>query len=175
VFVLLNGSFGIGKTTVAELLARSIPGAQLYNPEDIGSVLMRLPAWTLGLLSQPGDFQELRLWRRLIGPAARLRHVGARVVVVPMAFSNLEYLDTFASDLAKAAPVHRLCLVAPLDTVRARLEGRGAIPGTAGGDWVFRRARECVEAHTDARFGQPIDATTSPVEIVTTIRRIIGA
>ncbi len=173
-FVLLNGSFGIGKTTVAGEFAASVPGATIYDPEGIGSALRRLPPWCLGLRRQPDDFQDLRLWRSLIGPGARRKHRGVPVVIVPMAFSNLQYLDAFAADLAKAAPVHRLCLVAPLDVVQARLLARGALPGTVGGDWVFRRSKECVEAHRDPAFGRPIDATRSPAEIVDAIRGVIG-
>jgi hypothetical protein len=91
-----------------------------------------------------------------------------------MAFSNLSYLDAFAGELAKSAPVHRLCLVAPLDVVRARLKERGAIAGTVGGDWVLRRSRECVDAHRDPAFGRPVDATRSPSEIATAIRELVG-
>jgi hypothetical protein len=42
--VMLNGSFGIGKTTVAKLLRNSLPGSVMYDPEWAGSVLMRLPS-----------------------------------------------------------------------------------------------------------------------------------
>lgn len=60
-FVLLNGSFGIGKTTVANLLARSVPAAVIYDPEKVGFVLRRLPAWMLGLARQQPDYQDLAI------------------------------------------------------------------------------------------------------------------
>lgn len=173
-FVLLNGSFGIGKTTVAAILAASLPGARIYDPERVGSLLRRLPAWCFGLDRQPEDFQDLRLWRSLIGVLARREHRHSQVVVVPMAFTNLDYLDGFASELAKSAPVNRLCLVAPLEVVRARLEGRGVVAGTVPGDWVLRRSRECIAAHRNPAFGHPVDATRRPDEIAADIRSLIG-
>ena len=34
--ILINGPFGIGKTTTARLLVRRLPGAVVYNPEHTG-------------------------------------------------------------------------------------------------------------------------------------------
>jgi hypothetical protein len=173
-FILLNGSFGVGKTTVAALVAASVPGVRVYNPEDIGAVLMRLPAWCLGLARQPDDFQDLSQWRALIVPAARWVHLRSSAVVIPMAFTNLAYFEAFAAALAKTAPVHRLCLVAPLEVVEQRLVGRGVIAGTGPGDWAFRRARECVAAHRDPVFGSPIDAMGTPGQIAGAIIETVG-
>ena len=72
-FILLNGSFGIGKTTTARLLAWQLPGAGI-SPEQVGYVLRRLPAFMLGLRRQPEDYQDLALWRWLIVHQARLVH-----------------------------------------------------------------------------------------------------
>lgn len=169
-FILLNGSFGIGKTTLADLLARSIPGAVIYDPERVGFVLRRLPAWMLGLTRQPPDYQDLAIWRRLIAIGARRKRRRAPVVIVPMAFTNAAYLDGFAEALSTAAPVHRLCLVAPLEVVRARLTERANIEGRDITEFELRRSQECVEAHRDPHFGVPIDATKEPAEIVAGIR-----
>ena len=40
--VFINGSFGIGKTTVARLLAAQLPNSSVFDPEHIGVVLSRL-------------------------------------------------------------------------------------------------------------------------------------
>lgn len=34
---------GVGKTTVARILCTRLSGSAIYNPEWIGSVLMRVP------------------------------------------------------------------------------------------------------------------------------------
>ena len=169
-FVILNGSFGIGKTTVASLLARAIPGAAIYDPEQVGFVLRRLPAWMLGLARRPPDYQDLAIWRRLIAQGARRKHRHASVVIVPMAFTNPDYLDGFAQALGATAPVHLLCLVAPLDAVRARLTERANKEGREITEFEFRRSQECVEAHRAPNFGIPIDATREPAEIVADIQ-----
>ncbi|WP_083982618.1 hypothetical protein [Devosia soli] len=65
-FVLINGSFGIGKSTLADNLAQAIAGSVISDPERIGFVVRRLPPYLLGMLCQPQDYQDLSLWRRLI-------------------------------------------------------------------------------------------------------------
>ena len=39
--LLLNGAFGIGKTTVARVLVARMPNALLFDPEMIGLILQR--------------------------------------------------------------------------------------------------------------------------------------
>lgn len=58
-YVLLNGAFGVGKTTVAHELSRQLPGAAIFDPEWIGFVLRRLPGYARS------DYQHLASWRRL--------------------------------------------------------------------------------------------------------------
>ena len=87
--VFINGSFGIGKTTVCHLLAAQLPGGIVFNPEPMGVVLMHLAA--LGRRPQD-DFQDLAAWRWLGTRAIRIAHGLRRTVIVPMAFTNLEYL-----------------------------------------------------------------------------------
>jgi len=43
VVILLNGAFGVGKTTVARRLVERLPAGAFYDPERIGFVLRRLP------------------------------------------------------------------------------------------------------------------------------------
>lgn len=37
--IMINGAFGVGKTTVASNLVQSIPNSMLYDPEEIGYML----------------------------------------------------------------------------------------------------------------------------------------
>jgi hypothetical protein len=175
VFILLNGSFGIGKTTTAKALVRALPDAAISDPEHVGYVLRRLPAWTLGLRTQPGDYQDLSIWRRLIVHQAQFAHLRARTVVVPMAFTNLIYLDAFAGALERTAPVRRLCLVAPLEVVRERLAARVAAERGGGlNDFELRRSAECVAAHANPAFGVKVDATVSRGAVVSQIRTALA-
>ena len=173
-FILINGSFGIGKTTVASLLNRELPGSTIYDPERVGYVLRRLPPWMLGLRRQPDDYQDLRLWRALVARGAVAAHRRGVPVIVPMAFTNRDYFEGFASALGAAAPVRRLCLVAPLEVIRARLSERAARESGVVSEWQLRRSAECVEAHRDPVFGMPIAAVGTPAEIVVRIRQAAG-
>lgn len=173
-FLLLNGAFGIGKTTVASLLAREVPGAVIYNPEDIGYVLRRLPPFLLGRASMPADYQDLGLWRSLVARGARRAHRRARTVIVPMAFTSLAYLDALADALGADGEVQRFCLVAPAEVVEARLVRRAASEARAVTEFEQRRSAECISAHADPAFGMRIDATPPPAQVAAEIRHRAG-
>lgn len=174
-FVLLNGSFGIGKTTTAKRLVDAVQGAAISDPEHVGYVLRRLPAFALGLRRQPADYQDIALWRRLIVTQARWVRVRSELVVVPMAFTNRDYFAGFEEALAARAPVTKLCLVAPLDVVRNRLQRRAVAEGRQDlTEFELRRSAECVAAHVDPFFGAPVDATLSPDAVIAEIRALIG-
>src|SRR5688500_5631952 len=117
--LLLNGSFGIGKTTVAGSLARRLPGAVVFDPKLIGMVVKRI--------TRASDFQDLRLWRRLTIAALRVTRVFRRNVIVPMAFSNVAYLEEIRRGLEP--DVMHVCLVAPIEVVQERLRHRGKDAG----------------------------------------------
>lgn len=171
-FILLNGAFGIGKTTVAKLLKARLPYAAIYDPERLGMLLHRLPPFLLGRRHQPDDFQDLPQWRRLIVSGAHQRRRRADVVIIPMAFSRADYLGEFGTALAQFDTVRKFCLTAPLVVVEARLAARDA---KAGADhWARRRAAECCEAHRDPAFGEPIDAMPPPDIVASTIRRSLA-
>jgi len=158
-FILLNGAFGIGKTTMARALVRAIPKAAISDPERVGYLLRRLPAPMLGLPEQPADYQDMALWRQLIVKQARLVKWRADIVVVPMAFTNKDYLAAFEKALGATAPVTKVCLVVPLVVVRERLAQRAMAEGRDGlTEFELRRSAECVAAHRDAFFGEKVDA-----------------
>jgi dephospho-CoA kinase len=141
--VLLNGSFGIGKTTVARIVAKRLPGTAVFDPEPIGIVLQHV--------RPVDDFQDIRLWRRLVVLGVRGVRKLRRNVIVPMAFSNLSYLEEIRSGIARFEPdVLHVCLIAPVDVVHERLAHRGH----DADDWAYRRASECCIAHRDAAFAE---------------------
>lgn len=159
--VLINGAFGIGKTTVARLVAKRLGKTALFDPERIGFVLQRARR----LLGKPvDDFQDLALWRRLVIVGVHATTMFRRNVIVPMAFSNLSYVEEIRTGIARFEPlVLHFCLVAPVEVVHERLNRRAALATDSDMAWQNRRAAECCVAHRDAAFAQhvPTDGLTA--------------
>ena len=120
--VLINGAFGIGKTTVARLLSQRLPGSVILDPERVGFVLQRFRR----ISGRPvEDFQDLRSWRRLSILGIRVARAFRPRVIVPMAISNASYLREIREGVARFEPRPRhFCLTAPLSVVQERLRRR---------------------------------------------------
>jgi chloramphenicol 3-O-phosphotransferase len=160
-FVLINGAFGVGKTSVARELRRLVPGSVIYDPEPVGVVLQQVHRRPVS------DFQDLALWRRLTVTAARALAAVRSPVIIPMAFSNADYLNEIRAGLAMSGqPVLHFCLTAPLDVLRERLTRRGEPLGEPRWAWVHRRAEECCSAHEDALFATHVSTDSRPPSAV---------
>jgi predicted kinase len=130
--IWLNGGFGAGKTTLAEELRHRLPGAVVYDPEDVGVMLWR---W----LEPNDDFQDLASWRELVvATALSLRKHHADTLIVPilggLAYAGEEVLHVF--------------LEAVGDVLRARLDARGGPPGAAESarEWAYSRVDAAIAA-----------------------------
>jgi broad-specificity NMP kinase len=157
--VMINGSFGVGKTTVAKLLRGSMPGSVIYDPEWAGFVVKRLTKWVKLNGAGTEDYQDIALWRRSAVVGVRLCHLYASgPVIVPMAFSRRNYFDEVITGIEPLDSELRVfCLKASLATVKKRLVERGTKVEGPGSEWIARRIIECVEAHNDPHFGEPVD------------------
>ena len=157
--IMINGSFGVGKTTVAKLLRDSLPGSVIYDPEWAGSVLMRLPKWVRLRGSGSDDFQHIALWRKSAVAGVRLfRLLASGPVIVPMTFSRRAYFAEVVTGVKRLDPELRMfCLKASLPIVRGRLVERGSKIEGPGSEWIARRIVECADAHRDSHFGEPVD------------------
>lgn len=167
--LLLNGAFGIGKTTVARALVVRLPRAVLFNPELIGSALQR----TLRLAGRRvDDFQDLKSWRRLTIAGLRAARLFRPNIVVPMAFSNPAYLEEIRTGIGRFEPrVLHYCLIAPVEVVHERLRLRGDDPVTDA--WAYRRATECCAVHQGAAFAEHIAADRDPESIANELLRAV--
>jgi hypothetical protein len=169
VIIMINGSFGVGKTTVAKLLRESFPGSVIYDPEWPGLVLMRLPRWVKLKGSGTDDFQHLELWRKSAVAGVRLfRLFASGPVIVPMTFSRRAYFDEVVMGLKRLDPEFRVfCLKASLPTVKRRLAERGTKIEGPGSEWIARRIVECADAHRGPHFGEPVDTEAHSAREVT--------
>jgi predicted kinase len=141
--IWLNGGFGAGKTTLAEELRHRLPGAVVYDPEDVGVMLWR---W----LEPNDDFQDLASWRELVvATALSLRKHHADTLIVPMSLIREEYRVEILGGLAYAGEeVLHVFLEAVGDVLRARLDARGAPPGAdeSAREWAFSRVDAAIAA-----------------------------
>ena len=160
-YVLINGAFGIGKSVVARELRTLLPGSVIFDPEWPGFVLRRLS------LRRVSDFQHLSSWRRLTVIGAKGAAAIRTPVIVPMAFSDLAYLNEIRSGLGRSGqPVLHFCLSAPIEVVRGRLTARGEPPGDPRWSWVHRRAAECCPAHEASAFAVHVPADGRPPAVI---------
>lgn len=157
--VVINGSFGVGKTTIAKLLRGSIPGSVIYDPEWTGFVLKRLPKWVKLNGSRSGDYQDIALWRKSAVAGVRLfRLFASGPVIIPMAFSRRDYFDEVITGIEPFdSELRVVCLRASLATIKKRIVERGTKIEGPGTEWIARRIIDCVEAHNDPHFGEPVD------------------
>ena len=153
--VWLNGAFGVGKTTVARLLATE---RTLVDPERIGFVLRRLPFW------RQRDYQTIGLWRTLTVRRVR-RAARTGPVVVPMTIVDREVL----AELRRGLPDMRMVVLdAPADLIAARARDDAADPHAA--QWRLENLDRCVTALADPAFGPHLDAGRPPAEIAKELR-----
>jgi predicted kinase len=170
-FVLINGAFGIGKSTVARELRSLLPRSVIFDPEWVGLALQRMPG------SKPSDFQDLSSWRRLTVLGARSLIAVKTTIIVPMAFSNHKYLEEVRCGLSKSRrPVLHFCLTAPIEVVRERLNARGEPQGDPEWSWVHRRAAECCAAHQSPAFAKHVPAEKgSPAMIAAELAALVSS
>jgi predicted kinase len=144
--IWLNGGFGAGKTTLAEELRQRVPGAVVYDPEDVGLMLWK---W----LTPNDDFQDLPSWRELVVAAAvSLRRHHAGTLVVPMSLVRDDYRAEILGGLADAGEqVLHVFLAADGDVLKERIDARADPPQNPAAtqsprEWAFSRVDAAVAA-----------------------------
>jgi broad-specificity NMP kinase len=154
--VMINGSFGVGKSTVASLLRKPLRGV-ISNPEWLGAPFVYMPLIMGPFWRGSDDYQDVSLWRRSVVWTTRLyRLVMKRTIIVPMTFSNKSYFEEITCGLKGFdADLRVFCLKADLSTIRHRLSSRGLSGSSA--EWIDRRIQECSDAHNDEYFGESVD------------------
>src|SRR5262249_17836871 len=147
-------AFGVGKTTVANLVAQRLDSAFILDPEVIGDTLWRhlVPP---GL--RPGDFQDIGLWRSFTREAvcdAAARFDG--VVIVPMTIARVDYFTEVVGAISQRVRLDHFTLMASRETVLQRERER---PDDQSA-WVGKMADRILPVLADSRFSVHIDAET---------------
>lgn len=165
--IMLNGAFGVGKTTVACALIDLLPGAMLFDPEVVGTCARRVTEGVRRGAEDTDDYQDIALWRLL--PAATGQHLYRqyeRPLLVPMTLVNRSYLETIRGGFKAVAPVYHFCLTAPLPVIQQRLLSRSDGPDS----WPWRKAAECAPLLADDYYREHVPtAGRTPLEVATAI------
>ncbi|MFF2618789.1 AAA family ATPase [Kitasatospora sp. NPDC058046] len=178
--IWLNGPFGGGKTTLATTLQQELPGAVLFDAEDVGFLLRDV---------FPGkykDFQDNPAWRPLVAQVAVHCHQenDGHPVIIPMTLLRQDYAaEIHGAIRAAGIPLQHLLLHADPDTVLDRINASVEYPDNETRSEkvrAFRRGK--LPIYTSAYDGwlaadaEVIDTThLTPRQVADQALKIIGA
>ena len=171
--ILINGSFAVGKTTVAELLVQHLYHSMLYDPEVVGAGLASIVRPIESFI----DFQDLTAWRPLVVETVRvLKRVYGRTLVVPMTLWHRPYFEEIVDSLRQIDPhPYHFCLTASQKTLFERLAQRQHEHIEEALTWIQERFQRCIAAFQSPAFAVQIATDEkSPEEIVEEIFGRIG-
>lgn len=154
--VIINGAFGVGKTSVAKMLVKNIPNSILYDPEEVGFMLRNIiPNEIMELEEKADKFQDLELWRKLVVNIAKeLISKYNKNLIIPITLRKYEYLKNIYHGLQLIDnDIYHFCLNASIETIHKRLLNRGEKPGA----WCFNQTIDCVETFKNSKFSEHID------------------
>jgi hypothetical protein len=168
--VLLNGAFGVGKTTTAQLLTRRNPSFLLFDPEELGTALTGI----LNPVAPVDDFQEYRTWRILVAAAfGALRREFGRDLIVPMTVSELDVWRELYSAAELVDPnTIRIQLAASPQTLRSRIVNRSEAEGPHA--WALAHLESGLALAANDEYGYVVDTDSlSPEEVADAVTAVI--
>ncbi|WP_379134021.1 AAA family ATPase [Paenibacillus sp. sgz500958] len=153
--VMINGSFGSGKTSAAIKLSQLLPNSMIYDPEEVGYLLRNVIREEDRMDEErTDDFQDLDLWKVLtVKIAKELKDKYNKHLIVPMTIyktQNFDYIHKGFQDID--ANLYHFCLLASVETLHKRMKQRGDTPG----GWTFQQLEKCIHHFGDTRFGEHI-------------------
>ena len=141
--VWVNGTFGVGKTSVVAALVEADHRLVAVDPEEVGYLLRAM------LPLPTGDFRDLPAWRRLVvAPIVEVLcarqgdHTPVDTCVVAMTLSDpVQRAEVFGALAAAGVGVREVVLVAPDDVVIDRIRGQVTHPEDLDRNEASRRWR----------------------------------
>lgn len=162
---MINGAFGVGKTTVAEKLLDEVENSMLFDPEEIGFMLRNvIPEDRKGLAAETEDFRDIALWKDLtVDTAQRLVNNYSVNLIIPMTIEKPEYFNHIYKGFRTIDPdTYHFCLLAREETIYSRLRERGELIGT----WPFQQTEKCVKAYRKYDFSEYINTENKSVSTI---------
>lgn len=155
--IWINGSFGVGKTTIAENLKSKVKNAIVYDPEKIGEFLFDI------MPEKKNNFQDYELWRILNLEILKNLSKSYDTIIVPMTIINKKYYDEIIESLRNnSIEVKDFILIATKDKILERLDRR-----KNSTQWAYEQVDKCIEAFDKNFNGYRIDTNNSNVEEIT--------
>ena len=148
--IWINGAFGSGKTQTAYELVRRLPGAFLYDPENVGYWLRQNEPADM----QKDNFQDEPLWRSINRDMLKTLADGySGVIVVPMTLTEKEYYHEIITWLREeGVEVIHVLLLPGAAVTRKRLRKRLEFKNS----WAVRQLPHCLEVFQDPVFENKI-------------------
>ena len=153
--IWLNGSFGVGKTTIAENLKENMTNSIIYDPEKVGMFLYKT------LPEKKDDFQDYELWRTINYEMLKELDKQNEVIIVPMTITNLQYYNEIVGKLQKdGIKILHFILTANKESIISRLNNRDNST-----EWAYNQVDRCVTAFQGDSFnGQKIDTNNKSID-----------
>lgn len=121
--IWINGTFGVGKTTAAKALIAGQGHLRLFDPEEVGFMLIR------NLADQGiNDFQDIPAWRELVPLVARSieQHTKAELVAVQSVLKKSYWYELRKAFEEIGSNVFRVVLDADVQTLEKRINNDAA-------------------------------------------------
>ncbi len=135
--VWINGAYGAGKSTVAEELARRLPGALIFDAEAVGNAVRD----NLEPVDYHVEFPDYALWREFVGRLlTEMAQKTEAHIFVPMTVLREDYMEEILGRLEERGLTCRhFVLELPPDVIRERVLARGETPA----HWCYQQAERC--------------------------------
>lgn len=165
---MINGAFGVGKTSVAKKLTNKIANSMIYDPEEVGFMLKKIITDDIKSDKElTDDFQDLEIWRKLVVKVAEeLIFKYKKNLIVPMTIRKKEYFNYIYNGFELLdGQVYHYCLTASIWEIQKRLLNRGDNID----DWTYTQSENCVKSFEDSFFKHHINTENKSVNDVVEI------
>ena len=162
--IWINGSFGVGKTTTAELLKNKLDKSIIYDLEEIGGFLSNM------FNHEKDDFQDYELWRTLNSDILKYLCSIYKIVIVPMTITNKNYYDEIINGLQTSGiEIKHFILNASKEEIINRLDSRGNST-----EWSYNQVDRCIKELAKNQFNAKI-INTNNISVEEVVKIIIDS